>query len=242
MLVSKNNLPQPLLVFLTTKRLIKHCWVDDKALRLFFSCVIIIFASFPACGQTIKRELPFGVFTMAGNSAGLDRNINSPVNNQITEFRHGYVATGFYKFIKLKNDSLQGYIRYLKVDLAYFAFRSGTFDIGNGNLARLGSGSTDLSVILPLSFKVTSEIEGYVAFGAFLSYRYLRTVTPTQTAPSVSTGSAFRPGYVVEFGFKTLSGSAIGTRLMVELSSNDYPLTSAGIFFAFLPTTKTRIE
>ncbi len=211
-------------------------------MRLFFSYVIFILACSSACGQATKRELPFGIFTMAGNSAGRDRNINSLVNNQVEEFRHGYVATGFYKFIKLKNDSIQGYIRYLKVDLAYFAFRSGTFDIGNGNLARLGSGTTDLSVILPLSFKVTSEIEGYIAAGPYLSYRYERIVTPTQTASAIGRGTAFRLGYAVEFGFKTLSGSAIGTRLMVELNNNDYPLSSAGIFFAFLPTSKTRIK
>ncbi|MEQ8303755.1 MAG: hypothetical protein RIB47_10215 [Cyclobacteriaceae bacterium] len=151
-------------------------------------------------------EAPFGIFTMAGVSAGIDRNLNSPVNNQVTEFRHGYVSTGFYKFIKIKKDSVHGYFRYLKVDLAFFAFKSGTFDIGNGDLARLGAASADISIQLPLSFKVASEIEGYVAFGTFLSYRYERTVTPLQTIPSVNTGPALRPGFVIEFGFKTLNG------------------------------------
>lgn len=215
-----------------------------KLLVLFFSCTIAVFISFSACGQFQgkTRGFPFGVFTMSGTSAGRDRNLNSPVNNQVTEFRHGYVSTGIYRFFKIRNDSSPGYIRYIKVDFAYFAYRSGTFDVGNGNLVRLGSGSADLSMILPVSFKVTSELEGYIAFGPFLNYRFQRNITPAQTLPAVSTGTAFRMGYVVEFGFKTISGSAFGTRLMVEFNSYDYPYTSAGIFFAFFPTTKTRIK
>ncbi len=211
-------------------------------MKLFLICAIVIIVSSVVCAQPAKKVAPFGVFTMTGLSAGIDRDLSSPVNNQVTEFRHGYVATGFYKFFKIRNDSLAGYFRYLKVDLAYLAFKSGTFDIGNANLARIGSASVDLSVQLPVSYKMASEIEGYTALGAFLSYRYGRTVTPLQSTPLMSTGSAFRPGFLVEFGFKTLSGSAIGTRTMVELTSNDYPITSTGIFFAFVPTTKTRIK
>lgn len=204
----------------------------------------ILFVCTPSNGQSDKGKklAPFGVFTMAGNSAGRNLNINAPVNNRLDESRYGFVSTGFYKFVKIKNDTLRGYIRYLKIDLAYFAFRSGAFDIGNGNLARLGAASSDLSVSIPLSFKVTSEIEGYFSFGGFISYRYENTITPIQSMTSLNFGSKFRPGVVTEFGFKTLSGSVIGTRLMLELNNNKFPLTSAGIFFGLLPTLETKIK
>ncbi len=204
----------------------------------------ILFVWTPSSAQFDKgkKVAPFGVFMMAGNSAGRNLDINSPVTNRLDEARYGYVSTGFYKFIKIKNDTLPGFIRYLKVDLAYFAFRSGAFDIGNGNLARLGAGSADLSASLPISFKVTSEIEGYCSFGGFLSYRYESTITPIQPVSGLDFGSKLRSGVVSEFGFKTLSGSVIGTRLMVELNYNKFPLTSAGIFFGFVPTLVTRIK
>lgn len=204
----------------------------------------IVFVCTPSRGQsdTKKKVAPFGVFTMAGNSASRNPDINSPVNNRLEESRYGFVSTGFYKFVKIKNDSLRGYIRYLKIDFAYFAFRSGAFDIGNGNLVRLGAASSDLSVSIPLSFKVTSEIEGYFSLGGFLSYRYENTITPIQPISDLNFGSKFRPGVVTEFGFKTLSGSVIGTRLMIELNNNKFPLTSAGIFFGLLPTLETKIK
>jgi hypothetical protein len=180
--------------------------------------------------------------TINGSSAGRNPDVGAPVNNQLAALTYGYLSTGVYKFVKIKNDTLPGYIRYLKIDFAYFAYRSGAFDIGNGNLARLNAASQDLSVSLPISFKVASEVEGYFSFGGFISYRYRNSITPTQPTTSFDFGNKFRTGFVVESGFKTPNGSVIGVRNMVEFMGNKFPVTSSGLFFGIVVTSNTKIK
>ena len=168
---------------------------------------------------------------MTGHSRGVAVP-SSSVNNQVDDYINGFVQPGLYAFVKLKPDSSLSPFKYLKVDLGV-ASRTGTFDLGNSNLARITSSSVDLAILLPFSFPVAKDIEAYVALGCILSYQYKRGVIATQPA-NVNLDNAFNVGFGTDIGFKFKSGSAIGYRVMTQF--NDYPCRVGAIFFAFCPT------
>ncbi len=214
--------------------------VVSKCIRPNFRTILLwviggpcfLFSQVFCYAQSKSERIQLGIFTMAGNSLGIN-NASSPINNQVVTYRDGFVGTGLYVFIKLKKDSTASVLRYMKVDLG-FASRSGAFDVGSGNIVRSTSNSFDLTVLLPVSYKVTAEFDGYAAFGAVISYQFNRTINPVQSLPNFSTENAFKPGYAVELGFRSNSGSAFGYRTMAQF--NDYPYRVGAIFFAFCPT------
>ena len=108
-------------------------------------CLILLFGQEYCYAQSGSSKIQLGVFFMSGNSLGINPS-SSPINNQVNDYRNGFVQAGLYTFIKFKPDSASSVFKYLRVDLG-LASRTGTFDVGSGNLARLTSSSVDLVVI-----------------------------------------------------------------------------------------------
>ena len=163
-------------------------------------CLILLFGQEYCYAQSRSSKIQLGVFFMSGNSLGINPS-SSPINNQVNDYRNGFVQFGLYTFIKFKPDSASSVFKYLRVDLG-LANRTGTFDVGNGNLARLNSPSADLVIMVPIRFKVLDGIDAYAGFGSVMSYRFRRIITPAQSLPNVSTGEAFKLGFATELGFK----------------------------------------
>lgn len=169
---------------------------------------------------------------MRGNSAAIIPQ-NSSLNNQINDPIRGFLSSGFYYFIQLRNDSIYntaGFLRFMRVDFG-MTNRAGVFELSPGNYAKLNAAGFDLAVLLPLSFKAANEIDAYCAVGPMFSYRYNWMITPAQVLPNVDD---FNGGLAIEFGFRLKSGSAIGYRSMMDFYG-DFSFRVASVFFAFSP-------
>lgn len=218
--------------------MISNTFPDDFCqVRPFFCCSMRILCFKALCFAGIMllppdsvnaQDVRLGVFYSTGNSSGRD---NSPsLTNAIEDYRNGFVQFGIYGVINYRPDSTQSFFRYIRTDLGVTS-RTGTFDLGNANLARITTNSIDLTALLPMSFMTSKEIEGYAAVGLVISYQYKRTVIATQIAPPVDMNS-INPGVAFELGFKW-GGSFIGYRTMLQF--NDYPCRVGTLTLGFCP-------
>jgi hypothetical protein len=219
---------------LVCQLIVKCILVSRVLIRLLKLATIgwIFVFSIQICqSQTEYGNKQLGVYTMFGNSlAILPR--SSTLSNQIADQRMGFVSSGLYCFIQLKNDSIyesEGFLRFLRFDLGV-SNRAGIFEPTAGNYARINSSGIDMTVLLPLSFKAANETYAYLAIGPVLSYRYSWHVTPSQTLPELD---KFKAGFAIEMGFRLRSGSSLGYRTMVDFG--DYSYRTGSIFFGFSP-------
>lgn len=198
-------------------------------MRVFgFKALCLAGKMFLLIASVNAQDVRLGAFYSTGNSRGID---NSPsITNAVEDYRNGFVQVGIYGVINYRSDSAQSYFKHIRTDLGV-ASRTGTFDLGNANLARITTNSIDLTVLLPMSFKTSKEIEGYAGVGLVISYQYQRTVVATQVPPSIDMNS-INPGVSFELGFKW-AGSFIGYRTMLQFG--DYPCRVGTLSLGFCP-------
>lgn len=177
------------------------------------------------------QKVQFGLSYYTGNSRGIAP-ANSFVNNQVSDYINSFVGVGTTAFIYYKPDSTLSSFRYLKLDLG-IGNRTGTFEISPLNLGRVTTSSIDFGLTLPFSFRVTKDIDAYVALGGMLSYQYKRLIVSNPVADN-AIRNKFVPGVATEIAFKFKSGSAIGYRVMTQLN-NDYPCRVGCLFLTLCP-------
>ncbi len=202
-----------------------------NASRKYTTFLCFLFLAHSGFAQLEYGKKQLGVYLMSGNSAAIIPQ-NSSLNNQIDDQRRGFVASGFYYFFQLRDDSTYntaGFFRFMRIDFG-ITNRSGVFELNAGSFAKINSAGLDLTVLLPLSFKAASEIDAYMAAGPVFSYRYDWAIAPSQPLPEVSN---FKTAVALEFGFRLKSGSAIGYRTMTDFG--DFSFKVGSFFLGFSP-------
>ncbi len=201
------------------------------SLIIGLSLFILLGASSRSYGQD---RTTVGIFIRPGVSYGISPS-NSQVNQQVQTYTYYSIGTGFYSFIPLsKSDSARRILKHIKIEYATLSIRSGAFDLGNGNIARITGQSTDISAVLPVGFSIAHEVQAYSAIGFNAGYTFKTMITPSSASPGTELGSSFKAGLVAELGFKFGQGSLVGLRSLYEFSGK-YPYEETSFMIAFSP-------
>lgn len=179
--------------------------------------------------QAFPQNVRIGILYMTGNSRGIDN--SSAISNAVEDFNNGFVQPGVYAIINYRPDSSNSYFKLIRADLGV-ASRTGTFDLGSANLARITTNSIDLTVLLPISFATSPEIEGFAAIGPVLSYQLKRNIIATSIPTTPVEMKTLNPGFALELGFRW-RGSFISYRTMTQFG--DYACRVGAITFGFCP-------
>lgn len=190
-----------------------------------------------------NRIAPIGIFIRTGTSMGINSAESSMFSQTAHQYRYLTAGFGIYSFIRISKgdttNSLKNLIQYLKVDLTLFSVKEGAFDLGTGQPISLATVYREVSLSLPLTYRVAPTVNGYVAFGFNGGFRSMRIPRPDQVPADLNLGSSFKGGISLEAGFMLPYGSCLCIRSAREFSG-DYPYNETTIYFGFCPLARKK--
>lgn len=175
-------------------------------------------ASYYSSGQLIKQIQP-GVYTSLGYSKGR-AGLSETARGQVSSLQQRFMSAGVYfNFIVRDNSpSKLDILRYVKIDIGT-TLRSGIFEPVIGNVYKIEAGGFDLSMALPVAFKISNKIDAYTSAGPIATYLWYRDVTPAHDLPAID---QLKIGLGLETGIWIRKRICIGYRATTQWGSYSF--------------------
>ena len=159
-----------------------------------------------------------------GFKGGLSQNMEkkndySPIILYTPLLSYSFAGYGVIHF-KSKNPDRAALFQYLRISLSPSS-RGGIFNV-DGTPTKVSFSTLDIDLMLPITYRVSNELEFYYGIGGMVSF----VTAQTKDTPKAS---AIFPGALVEMGILTTRGSYFAFQVLGNFS--DYSMQTYSVTF-----------
>lgn len=199
--------------------------MGQKYKLLCFPLLAFSLVSFYSSAQFVKAIKP-GVYTSYGYSKARQP-LSEIARSQQSSIQQRFLSGGVYlNFIFRDRSSPKqlSALQYVKLDIGT-TLRSGLFEPTAGNVYRIDAGGFDFGLMLPVSLKLSENIDGYSSIGPIATSLWYSSVTPAQDLPEID---KFTLGLGFEMGIWIRKHICVGYKATTQWGS--YAIRSNALY------------